>query len=42
MLTFYKFRVDNGMLLLSNVPDPYQTQMRKQGYTDEVEAGEGE
>ncbi|MGG1633639.1 hypothetical protein [Paenibacillus sp. NRS-1760] len=42
MLTFYKFRVDNGMLQLSEVPNPYQNQMRLQGYTDTVEEGEDE
>lgn len=44
MLTFYKFRVDNGMLQLSDVPNPYQNQMRLLGYKDEEasEAGEEE
>lgn len=42
MLTFYKFRVDSGMMLLETVPEPYQSQMRKLGYTDEIEAGEVE
>lgn len=42
MLTFYKFRVDSGMMLLSAVPNPYQNQMRLQGYKDVDEVGEEE
>lgn len=34
MLTYYRYKVDKGMMLLSEVPEPYQTQMRNLGYTD--------
>lgn len=37
MLTFYRYKVDKGMMLLSAVPDPYQIQMRNEGYTDGTE-----
>lgn len=40
MLTYYKYKVDNGQIQLSQVPEPYQTQMRNQGYTDAEPAQE--
>jgi len=37
MLTYYKYKVDNNMMKLKDVPEPYQRIMRDEGYTDEVE-----
>lgn len=43
MVTFYSYKVDNRQMQLANVPEPYQSELRRLGYTDEVaEAGEGE
>ncbi|WP_308637727.1 hypothetical protein [Paenibacillus silvisoli] len=48
MLTYYKYKLDKGMITLSQVPEPYQTQLRALGYTDPsdpepaTEAGLGE
>jgi hypothetical protein len=36
MLTYYKYKVDKGMMLLNEVPEPYQSMMRNEGYVDEV------
>lgn len=34
MLSYYKYKVDHGMMTLDQVPEPYQTQLREEGYTD--------
>lgn len=34
MLTYYKYKVDKGMMTLAAVPEPYQSMMRAEGYTD--------
>jgi hypothetical protein len=34
MITYYKYKVDNDMMKLSEVPEPYQKMMREEGYTD--------
>lgn len=40
MMTYYKYKVDKGMMELKDVPEPYQGMMRKEGYTDIVEPTE--
>lgn len=32
MMTYYKYKVDKGMLQLTDVPEPYQSMMRAEGY----------
>lgn len=34
MLSYYRYKVDKGMMSLSEVPEPYQSQLRAEGYTD--------
>lgn len=34
MESYYGYRVDKGMMELSEVPEPYQTMLRNKGYTD--------
>ncbi|MFC4103592.1 hypothetical protein [Paenibacillus xanthanilyticus] len=34
MLTYYRYKVDKGMMALADVPNPYQSQLRNMGYTD--------
>lgn len=34
MMTYYKYKVERGMLQLADVPEPYQSMMRAEGYTD--------
>jgi hypothetical protein len=35
MLNLYRYLVERGMKRLSDVPEPYQTMLRNEGYTDE-------
>ena len=34
MLNLYRYMVDNGMKQLSDVPEPYQSMLRDEGYTE--------
>lgn len=34
MLSLYRYMIDNGMKELSEVPEPYQSMLKKEGYTD--------
>jgi len=34
MLTYYKYKVDNNLMKLIKVPEPYQSIMREEGYVD--------
>lgn len=35
MLTYYRYKVEKGMMMLVDVPEPYQKQLRAEGLTDE-------
>jgi hypothetical protein len=34
MLNLYRYMVDNGMKTLADVPEPYQSMLRAEGYTE--------
>lgn len=34
MLNYYRYKVDKGMMVLADVPEPYQQMLRDEGYTD--------
>jgi hypothetical protein len=38
MLTYYKYKVDKGMMELTDVPEPYQSMLREKYEEEKTEA----
>lgn len=36
MLNLYRYLIEKGMKRLSDVPEPYQSMLRAEGYTDRI------
>ena len=32
MLAYYRYKLDKGMMTIDQVPEPYQSQLRNEGY----------
>lgn len=35
MLTYYRYKVEKGMMTLEEVPQPYRDMLRSEGYLEE-------